>query len=49
MTFTFRVYYEDNSLHCYGKKRSKMVRAKSKEQAMERFREKFGINPLCAV
>lgn len=49
MTFTFRVYYEDDSLLNYGKKRSKMVRAKSKEQAMERFKEKFGINPLYAV
>ena len=49
MTFTFRVYYEDDCLHSYGKKRSKLVRAKSKEQAMERFREKFGINPLYAV
>ena len=49
MTFTFRVYYEDDSGFSYGKKRSKLVRAKNKEQAMERFREKFGINPLCAV
>lgn len=49
MTFTFRVYYEDDSFHSYGKKRSKLVRAKNKEQAMERFREKFGINPLYAV
>jgi hypothetical protein len=49
MTFTFRVYYEDDSLHDYGKKRSKLVRAKNKEQAMERFKEKFGINPLYAV
>ena len=49
MTFTFRVYYEDDSLHNYGKKRSKLVRAKSKEQAMERFREKYGITPLSAV
>ena len=49
MTFTFRVYYEDDSLQSYGKKRSKLVRAKNKEQAMERFKEKYGINPLCAV
>ena len=49
MTFTFRVYYEEDSLHSYGKKRSKMVRAKNKEQALERFKEKFGINPLYAV
>ena len=49
MTFTFRVYYKDDSLRNYGKKRSKMVRAKNKEQALERFKEKFGINPLYAV
>ena len=48
MTFTFRVYYEDDSLHSYGKKRSKLVRAKNKEQAMNRFKKKFGINPLYA-
>ena len=49
MTFTFRVYYEDDSMFSYGKKRSKLVRAKSKEQALDRFKEKFGINPLYAV
>ena len=49
MTFTFRVYYEDDSLHNYGKNLSKLVRAKNKEQAMERFKEKYGIDPLYAV
>ena len=49
MTFTFRVYYEDDSLHNYGKKRSKMVLAKNKGQALDRFKEKYGINPLYAV
>ena len=49
MTFTFRVYYEDDSTFSYGKMRSKLVRAKNKEQAMERFREKYGITPLYAV
>jgi hypothetical protein len=49
MTFTFRVYYEDDSLHNYGQTRSKLVRAKNKEQAMERFRGKYGIDPLYAV
>ena len=49
MTFTFRVYYEDDSFRNYGKKRSKLVRAKNKEQAMERFRKKYGIDPLHAV
>ena len=49
MTFTFRVYYEDDSLLNYGKKRSKLVRAKNKEQALDRFSEKYGITPLYAV
>jgi hypothetical protein len=49
MTFTFRVYYEDDSLRNYGKKRSKLVRAKIRKQAMERFKEKYGIDPLYAV
>ena len=49
MTFTFRVYYEDDSLQSYGKKSSKLVRAKNKEQALVQFKEKFGINPLYAV
>ena len=49
MTFTFIVYYEDDCLHNYCKKRSKLVRAKNKEQALERFKEKYGINPLYAV
>lgn len=48
MTFTFRVYYEDDSLYSYGKKRSKLVRAKSQDKALERFREKYGIIPLYA-
>ena len=49
MTFTFRVYYEDDSLLNYGKKRSKLVRAKNKERAMELFLDKYGITPLYAV
>ena len=49
MTFTFRVYYEDDGLYSYGNKRSKLVRAKYKEQAMERFKGKYGIDPLYAV
>jgi hypothetical protein len=49
MTFTFGVYYEDDSLRNYGKKRSKLVLAKNKEQAKERFREKYGIDPPYAV
>ena len=49
MTFTFRVYYEDDSMFSYGKKRSKLVRAKNKEQALDRFKEKYGVAPLYAV
>ena len=48
MTFTFKVYYEDDSVYNYGKVKSKFVRAKSKEKAMVRFKEKFGIEPLYA-
>ena len=48
MTFTFRVYYEDDSLLYYGKERSKLVRAKNKEQALERFKKKYDIIPLYA-
>ena len=48
MTFTYRVYYEDDSLRNYGKKRSKLVRAKNKERALEKFKEKYGIIPLYA-
>ena len=46
MTFTYRVFYEDDSLFNYGKTRSKLVRARSKEKAMQRFREKYGLEPL---
>ena len=46
MTFTYRVFYEDDSLYSYGKIRSKLVRARSPRQAMERFKEKYGIEPL---
>ena len=48
MTFTFRVYYEDDSLLYYGKERSKLIRAKNKERALEKFKEKYGIIPLYA-
>ena len=49
MTFTFRVYYEDDSFQNHGKKRFKMVRARDKYQALVRFKEKYGITPLYAV
>ena len=48
MTFTFKVYYEDDSIYNYGKVKNKLVRAKNKEQALDRFKEKFGIEPLYA-
>ena len=49
MKFTFKVYYEDDSLLNYGKKQFKMVRAMHKYQALVRFKEKYGIDPLYAV
>lgn len=48
MTFTYRVFYEDDSRYNYGKIRSKLIRAKSPEQAMKRFSDKYGIVPLYA-
>jgi len=48
MTFTYRVYYEDDSWRSYGKIRCRRVRARSKEQAMQKFQEKYGIKPLRA-
>ena len=46
MTFTYRVYYEDNSWHSYGKIRCKLVRSRSPEKAIEKFRKKFGAEPM---
>jgi hypothetical protein len=46
MTFTYRVFYEDDSVFSYGKIRSRLIRARSKEKAMQRFREVYGIEPL---
>ena len=46
MTFTFKVYYEDDSIYSYGEVRYKLVRAKNRKQAMERFKEKFGVEPI---
>ena len=46
MTFTFKGYYEDDSVYNYGKVRYKLVRAKNVEQAMKRFKEKFGVEPI---
>ena len=46
MTFTYRVFYEDDSLWSFGKIKSKLIRARSPKQAMERFQKKYGIVPL---
>lgn len=46
MTFTYRVFYEEDSRFDYGKIKSKLVRAKSPEQAIEKFRKKYGIEPF---
>lgn len=48
MTFQFKVFYEDDSRYGYGKKRHKHIRARSKAQAMEKFRRKYGIDPIDA-
>ena len=49
MTFQFKVYYEDDSRRYYGKMRHKFIRARSKEQASEKFRNKYGVNPIDVV
>ena len=46
MTFTYRVFYEDDSIYSFGKIRSRKVRARSPEKAKKRFREKYGIEPM---
>lgn len=46
MTFTYRVLYEDDSVFSYGKIRTRLIRARSRKQAADRFREKYGIEPL---
>ena len=33
MTFTFKVYYEEDSIYNYGYERYKLVRAKNRKQA----------------
>lgn len=48
MRFTYRVYYQDDFRRFYGKLRYKLVHARSKRQAMEKFRKKTGIKPLRA-
>lgn len=48
MTYTYRVFYEDDSRWNYGKILSKLVRAKSPKKAMDKFRQKYGVIPLYA-
>ena len=48
MTFSYRVYYEDDSWRSYGKIRHRWIRARTPEQAMEKFRQKYGVKPLYA-
>ena len=49
MTFQFKVYYEDDSRYGYGKRRSKFIRARNKAQAKEKFRQKYGIDPIDVI
>ena len=49
MTFQFKVYYEDDSRCNYGKIKHKFIRARNKAQAAEKFRSKYGIEPIKAV
>lgn len=46
MTFTYRVFYEDDSVFSYGKMRSRLVRARNAKKAMEKFEKKYGIKPV---
>ena len=46
MTFQLKVYYEDDSRYGYGKMRHKYIRARNKNQAVEKFRRKYGIEPI---
>lgn len=46
MTFQFKVYYEDDSRYGYWKTRHKFIRARNKAQAAEKFRIKYGIDPI---
>ena len=48
MTFTFKVYYEDDSIYNYGEVRYKLVRAKEREVTMMRFKEKVGVDRIYA-
>ena len=49
MTFQFKVYYEDDSRSNYGKIKHKFIRARNKAQAKEKFRQKYGIDPIDVI
>lgn len=46
MTFTYRVFYEDDSRWNYGKILSRLIRAGSPKKAMAKFQQIYGIMPL---
>lgn len=48
MTFTYRVFYEDDALLSFGKIRSKLVRAKSPQKAVGKFYHKYCVVPMYA-
>lgn len=51
MKFTFKVYYAVDSIYNYVnyvEAKYKLVRANNKEEAMKRFKEKFGLEPIYA-
>lgn len=49
MTFTYRVFYEDDARWSHGKIIFKLIRAKSPEKAMVKFQKKYGVKPLYAM
>ena len=49
MTFQFIVYYEDDSRCNYGKVKTKVIRARNKANAAEKFLTKYGIRPIKIV
>lgn len=49
MTFQFKVYYEDDSRFGYGNLKHKFIRARNKAQAKEKFKQKYGIDPIAVI
>jgi hypothetical protein len=49
MTFQFKVYYADDSVYSYGKRRHRFIRARNKAHAAEKFKAKYGIEPIDVV